>query len=82
MFLVGMCVLVLLWALGFFLMMLFQCRLDFWALWTSPTAILEHCVSDTPTNFSMAVTDFVTDAIILAIPIPLVSLITHRHELY
>ncbi|KAI1849070.1 hypothetical protein JX266_005031 [Neoarthrinium moseri] len=49
-----------------------KAKLNFWALWTSPIAILEHCVSDTPINFALTITDVVTDVIILITPIPLV----------
>ncbi|KAI1868448.1 uncharacterized protein JN550_006364 [Neoarthrinium moseri] len=71
-FLVGMIVFIIIWMAAFFFAFLFQCRLNFWALWTSPIAILEHCVSDTPINFALTITDVVTDVIILITPIPLV----------
>lgn len=73
MFLIGMIVLIGLWSVGFFLTFLFMCRLDFWALWTTARAIIDHCISDTNPNFSLAISDVITDVIILIIPIPLVG---------
>ncbi|KAI6083842.1 hypothetical protein F4821DRAFT_182915 [Hypoxylon rubiginosum] len=72
MFLIGMIVLIGLWSVGFFLTFLFMCRLDFWALWTTARAIIDHCISDTNPNFSLAISDVITDVIILIIPIPLI----------
>ncbi|KAI0813187.1 hypothetical protein GGR55DRAFT_561588 [Xylaria sp. FL0064] len=72
MFIVGMCVLVFLWMWGFFFVFLFLCRLNFWALWTTARAILDHCISDTGPNFAMTITDVITDVVILVTPIPLV----------
>ncbi|KAI6080727.1 hypothetical protein F4821DRAFT_48967 [Hypoxylon rubiginosum] len=71
-FLIGMIMFVFLWMVGFFLTFLFQCRLNFWALWTSPTAIAEHCTSDTPINLAFTITDLITDVAILVIPIPII----------
>ncbi|KAI1171479.1 hypothetical protein F4777DRAFT_53726 [Nemania sp. FL0916] len=71
-FLVGMCIFVTAWMIAFFLIFLFLCKTSFWALWTSASAIMEHCLSDTNPNFSMAITDAVTDVVIFITPLPLV----------
>lgn len=72
MLLVGMCVFVFVWMAAYFFTFLFMCRLDFWALWTTARAILDHCIADTYPNFTLAVTDVAADVVILVIPIPLV----------
>ncbi|KAI0532350.1 hypothetical protein GGR58DRAFT_490582 [Xylaria digitata] len=71
-FLIGMAVLVFLWMWAFFFVFLFLCRLNFWALWTTARAILDHCLSDTGPNFALAITDVITDVVILVTPIPLI----------
>ncbi|KAI0390770.1 hypothetical protein F5Y17DRAFT_461445 [Xylariaceae sp. FL0594] len=73
MFISGMIVFVLSWMLGFLFAFLFQCRTNFWALWTTPNAIAAHCVSDTPINLAFTITDFIGDVIIFIIPIPMVD---------
>ncbi|KAI0381264.1 hypothetical protein F5Y04DRAFT_288906 [Hypomontagnella monticulosa] len=69
---VGMIVLIAIWMAGFFLTSLFQCKLDFWALWNSPIDQVEHCISATKLALALIITDFGTDIFIMAIPIPLV----------
>lgn len=70
--LAGMCVFVFLWMWGFFFTFLFMCRLDFWALWTTARAILDHCIPDSPPNLAIVITDVIADVAIAVIPIPLV----------
>ncbi|KAI5919787.1 hypothetical protein F4810DRAFT_714138 [Camillea tinctor] len=70
--LVGMILLILLWMAGFFFTSLFQCKLEFWALWKSPIAQLEHCISQPKQALALTATDFSTDIIIMIIPIPLI----------
>ncbi|KAI1747284.1 hypothetical protein F4782DRAFT_521660 [Xylaria castorea] len=71
-FLVGMIILIIMWATAFFLTSLFQCKLDFSAAWTSPIAELEHCISQVKIALALTIADFITDIIILVIPIPLI----------
>lgn len=54
-----------------------MCRLDFWALWTTARAILDHCIPDSPPNLAIVITDVIADVAIAVIPIPLV-----RHQLF
>ena len=70
--LVAMMVLISLWMAGFFFTTLFECKLDFWALWASPIAVVEHCISQPKLALALTITDFTTDMIIMIIPIPLV----------
>lgn len=70
--LIGMIVLISMWMAGFFLTTLFQCRLYPGAAWESPIAQLQHCISQPKVALALAITDFMTDIIIISIPIPLV----------
>ncbi|GAW17101.1 hypothetical protein ANO14919_065510 [Xylariales sp. No.14919] len=71
-FLVGMIVFIITWIAAFFLTSLFQCKLYFSAAWTSPIVQLEHCISQPKVALVLTITDFITDIIILVIPIPLI----------
>lgn len=44
-----------------------------WALWASPVAVVEHCISQPKQALALTITDFITDMIIMIIPIPLVG---------
>lgn len=70
--LIGMLVFIFLWMVGFLLTALFQCKLDFWAAWTSPMTQVEHCISQPKQALALTITDFSTDIIIIIMPIPLV----------
>ncbi|KAI1820949.1 hypothetical protein F4861DRAFT_520973 [Xylaria intraflava] len=70
--LVGMIVLISVWMAAFFLAALFACKLDFWAQWQSPIVQIEHCISEPKLALALTITDFSTDVIVIAIPIPLV----------
>ncbi|KAK8080940.1 hypothetical protein PG997_008758 [Apiospora hydei] len=70
--LVGMIVLVSMWMTGFFLTSLFQCKLEFGAAWESPIAQIQHCISQPKQALALTVTDFITDIVIISIPIPLI----------
>lgn len=70
--LVGMIILIIMWATAFFLTSLFLCKLYFSAAWTSPIVQLEHCISQPKIALALTITDFITDIIIMVIPIPLV----------
>ncbi|KAK4463243.1 hypothetical protein QBC42DRAFT_296176 [Cladorrhinum samala] len=76
-FLVGLMVFVGLWTVAFFLSNLFQCRLQFWAFFGSTLDLVNNCPGTMYIDLSLCVTDFVTDLIILAIPVPLIWRITH-----
>ncbi|KAI1800517.1 hypothetical protein F4811DRAFT_26112 [Daldinia bambusicola] len=70
--LVGMLVFIILWMMGFVLTTIFQCKLYFSAAWTSPIAQLEHCISQPKVALALTITDFITDIVIMIIPIPLI----------
>lgn len=66
-------ILVSLWTAAFFFTSLFQCRLDFWANYGSAMEIQTNCIDTTTMVFVLSITDFITDVVIICIPIPLVS---------
>ena len=70
-FLDAMIVLVVLWTLGFFFSELFNCGTHFSALWGS-TVDLMSCDKTEVHLLALVITDFITDAIILIFPIPLI----------
>ncbi|KAK8135597.1 hypothetical protein PG984_003537 [Apiospora sp. TS-2023a] len=70
--LIGMIVLVSMWMTGFFLTTLFQCKLYPGAAWVSPISQLEHCISQPKVALALTITDFMTDIVIISIPIPLI----------
>lgn len=71
--LIGMIVLIALWMVGFLFTSLFQCKLDFWALWSSPIVVQQHCLNQPKVALALTITDFATDIVIILIPIPLVG---------
>lgn len=62
-----------LWTVAFFFTALFHCKGQFLGNHDSAKDIAEKCPGTTTFAFSVALTDFVTDVIIMLIPFPLVS---------
>ncbi|KAI0890386.1 uncharacterized protein GGS22DRAFT_150763 [Annulohypoxylon maeteangense] len=74
-FLIWFIVLVSLWTVGFLFTTVFECGLDFWVLWgtnSSAKNITSHCVNTQYMSLIFGVTDFITDVVIIGIPIPLI----------
>ncbi|KAI1209955.1 uncharacterized protein F4807DRAFT_425033 [Annulohypoxylon truncatum] len=74
-FLIVITVLVSLWTVGFFSTTIFECGLDFWVLWgtnSSAKNITSHCVNTQHFSLAFGVTDFITDVVIIGIPVPLI----------
>ncbi|KAI0967859.1 plasma membrane protein Pth11-like protein [Xylaria arbuscula] len=68
----GLIILVATWALAFFFAALFECRLNFWAIWGSTSDILMQCTLIEHIVLALCISDFITDLIIIVIPIPLI----------
>ncbi|KAK4224045.1 hypothetical protein QBC38DRAFT_486304 [Podospora fimiseda] len=64
------------WTVAFFFIALFQCKLQFWVFFSSTMDMVEHCPWTMDVALSLCITDFVTDLVILAIPVPLIWSIT------
>jgi hypothetical protein len=71
--LVGLIIMIAIWTLGFFFAMVFQCRLDFGAITGTLVDVMTRCVDTLKLSYSFAISDFITDIIVIVIPIPLVS---------
>jgi hypothetical protein len=65
---------VVIWDLGFTLTMIFACRSNFSAHWATVTAkeITVKCINTFLMMYALSISDFVTDALILLIPIPMI----------
>lgn len=73
-FLSVLLVMVAAWSISFFFATLFACRLSFWAIWGSTDDLITQCIESMQLVLALCITDFMTDVIIICIPIPLVSL--------
>ncbi|KAI1275617.1 plasma membrane protein Pth11-like protein [Xylaria sp. FL0933] len=70
--LLGMLCFVSLWTTAFFFAQLFGCRLDFYAYWRSTHDLLTKCVQTKQLFLALSITDFITDVVLLLIPVPLI----------
>ncbi|KAI6085049.1 hypothetical protein F4821DRAFT_241794 [Hypoxylon rubiginosum] len=60
------------WSVAFCFAELFQCSTKFWANWGSTHDIRTQCVGTTRLLYTVCITDFLLDVVIIAIPIKLV----------
>ncbi len=63
---------VIAWTLSFFFAFLFTCGTNFGANWSTLKALLTQCHAQHTYQLAMAISDVLTDGLILVIPIPLV----------
>ena len=68
----AMCAIIALWSLSFFFGFAFECHTNITNYWTSPATIEAHCDNTSALVLGFAVSDVLTDLMILAIPIPIV----------
>lgn len=59
--------------IGFFFATLFECGSHISAMWQSAMALETYCANTESYDYGFAISDFITDVVILAMPIPLVS---------
>ncbi|KAI1196094.1 hypothetical protein F5X97DRAFT_224956 [Nemania serpens] len=71
-FLLGMIWFIALWTTAFFFAQLFGCRLDFYAYWRSTNDLLTKCVQTKQLFLALSITDFITDVVLIIIPLPLI----------
>lgn len=69
---VGLIALIAVWMSAFFFVQLLVCKGNFWAYWSSAVNLQKFCPGTTYKSLAFAISDFITDVIILAVPIPLV----------
>ncbi|KAK4210370.1 hypothetical protein QBC37DRAFT_377085 [Rhypophila decipiens] len=60
------------WTVAFFFAELFQCGTNIWALTSSSWDTMNYCHGTSNIDFSLALTDFITDVVIFLVPIPLI----------
>ena len=61
------------WTISYFFAFFFACGTNFSAWWGSTVSLMTRCVKTFELLFSLAITDFVFDIVIITIPIPFVS---------
>ncbi|KAJ8110467.1 hypothetical protein ONZ43_g5862 [Nemania bipapillata] len=57
------------WSVGFFFAYLFRCGTNFWALWAPLMYLIEYCYDSKPLFYTLAISDVITDFIILSLPL-------------
>ncbi|ORY19056.1 hypothetical protein BCR34DRAFT_260972 [Clohesyomyces aquaticus] len=67
---IAMMCIVVVWAGGFCLSFMFACKGNFTAWWTSAMSLITNCVNTLELLFAFAVSDFITDAIVILLPLP------------
>lgn len=67
-------VVVVLWCLAFFFWFLLSCGNKFATRWTTINTLHHNCQSDIQSDLALAISDFLTDVMILGLPIPMVWL--------
>ena len=65
-------VVIMLWSLSFFFAFAFQCGTDITHWWTSAATIKAYCDNTNAVNLGFVISDVLTDAMILMIPIPII----------
>ena len=65
-------VFVTLWTIAFFFDFMFSCGTHLDAMWSNVVALEEYCKGSTKGQMAYAITDFITDFLIICLPIPMV----------
>ncbi|KAI6784069.1 plasma membrane protein Pth11-like protein [Emericellopsis cladophorae] len=71
-FLRALMVLMVLWSIAFCFGTIFECGTDFGVIWGPTMAMVEKCVDTMLMIYAFCISDFITDAIIILIPVPLI----------
>ena len=66
------------WSIAFFFAIVFICGNDFSAYWTSTIVEKAHCVNTNMLHNAFAISDVVTDVMIIILPLPMVDCICER----
>ncbi|CCD45564.1 hypothetical protein BofuT4_P045820.1 [Botrytis cinerea T4] len=67
-----MIIIIIIWTLSFFFSILFICGTDFSAYWTSTIVEKAHCVDTDMLHNAFAISDVVTDFVIISLPVPMI----------
>jgi len=68
----GMMILIIVWTVAYWFAHLFMCGTNFNAFWSSFEDLRTKCIDTFKMLYSFCITDFITDALILIIPLLLV----------
>ena len=68
----GIIAIVVAWTIAFFFTVLFECGTKFEYLWSTLSDLLTHCTNGVMYLKAYAISDVITDGLILATPIPIV----------
>lgn len=71
--LLGILAITMAWSLAFFIETIFECGLNFWAIWGTAKDSMENCVDTMHVLLWFCITDFVLNLVILLIPIAFIG---------
>lgn len=66
--------LVVVWSVGFTFAMIFECGINFWALFSTAENLVKHCAKTLKLAEAFVISDATTDLMILCLPLPMVCL--------
>ena len=70
----GMIVIAIVWTIAFFFGSVFECGVHFEYVWSTLLNLVTHCLDEEKYFKAYAISDVILDALILAMPIPMVCL--------
>ncbi|KAI0107680.1 plasma membrane protein Pth11-like protein [Hypoxylon sp. NC0597] len=70
--LIGLVILVALWTIAWLFESIFDCNLNFWAIWGAVDDMRTECVNTLGADLALCITDFIMDVFIIIVPIPLI----------
>ena len=68
-----MIILIIIWGTAYTLTMIFACKLEFTKVFYDAELSERVCINTFDVAYSFAISDLITDALIIIIPVPLVS---------
>lgn len=66
---------IIMWTTSFFFALLFICGTDFSAYWIGTKVEKAHCVNTNSLHNAFVISDFITDFLIILLPLPIVYLL-------
>lgn len=75
-FFTSMMVLIGTWAGAFLFTFVFMCGTSVQVLFIAPEEMIQRCVNTLMVGYSYSISDFISDGLILLIPVPFVSVVT------
>jgi len=72
-------IIILLWAIAFCFTQFFSCRKNISNAWNTTKSLATKCINTRMQAFAFATSDFITDVIIICVPIPMVRIFLSRY---